>query len=257
MCTNYTPSARDRLRAARLGVDHLPPPDWPAEVFPGFEAPIVVRAGAAGDTARGVRCDLARFGLVPHWAADAAKARALSRHTLNARSETAALKPSFRGAWHQRHFALVPMEAFFEPCWEDAAAHGGRSVRWRMTAADGELLTAAGLWDRWTDPASGEIVTSFTLLTVNADGHAVMGRMHRPGDEKRMPVFIPPADRSAWLHASADDAHHWMRALPAAQLSAAPAPLPPRPTRAPRAAQRQTAPPKAPSAPDTPDLFGP
>jgi hypothetical protein len=28
-------------------------------------------------------------------------------------------------------------------------------------------------------------VTGVTMLTVNADGHAVMGRMHRLGDEKR------------------------------------------------------------------------
>lgn len=224
MCTNYTPTARDRLRASRLGVDHLPAQDWPAEVYPGYEAPIVVRAAAAGDHAAGHRCLLARFGLVPRWSRDAAHAKEMSRHTYNARCETASVKPSFRGPWRERHFALAPMDDFFEPCWEDAAAHGGHSVRWRIARADGEPLAAAGLWERWSDPASGEIVTSFSLLTCNADGHALMGRMHRPGDEKRMPVFVAPAQFEAWLHATPEQAHALMRALPAAELVGAPAP---------------------------------
>lgn len=40
---------------------------------------------------------IGQFGLVPHWADDLK----LGRHTFNARSETAATKPSFRDAWHQ------------------------------------------------------------------------------------------------------------------------------------------------------------
>lgn len=236
MCTNYTPTSRDRLRALRLGVGELPPQDWPAEVFPAYEAPVLVRGGAPGDLSRGVQVRLARFGLVPRWSHDAAQARMLSRHTVNARSETAALKPSFRGPWRDRHFALVPMDAFYEPCWEDAAQHGGHSVRWRLAAADGRVLGAAGLWERWIDPAHGVAVDSFTLLTVNADGHAVMGRLHRPGEEKRMPVFIPEADWLRWLHAGAEEAHHWMRPLPADQLQAGPAPLGLRPFTPARAA---------------------
>ena len=178
MCTNYTPTSRDRLRAAQLGVAHLPPAEWPSEVFPGYEAPILVRGGAPGQHDLAPRCLLARFGLVPRWSRDAAHARELSRHTTNARSETAAVKPSFRGPWRDRHWALAPMENFFEPCWET-----GHAVRWRIARADGDLFAAAGLWERWTDPASGEITASFTLLTVNADVHPLMARMHRPGDE--------------------------------------------------------------------------
>jgi putative SOS response-associated peptidase YedK len=32
----------------------------------------------------------------------------------------------------------------------------------------------ASIWDTWTDPASGELVTSFSMLTVNADEHPLM-----------------------------------------------------------------------------------
>jgi putative SOS response-associated peptidase YedK len=243
MCTNYTPSSRDRLRAAQLGVAHLPPADWPPEVYPGYEAPIVIRGGAPGQHDVAPRCLLARFGLVPRWSRDAAHAKELSRHTTNARSETAAVKPSFRSPWRERHWALAPMENFFEPCWET-----GHAVRWRIARADGDLFAAAGLWERWTDPASGEITASFTLLTVNADGHPLMARMHRPGDEKRMPVLLAPGDFDDWLHATDEQAHAMVRGMSAAALTGEPAPRPPPPR-----ALRRTARPPAPD--DTGSLF--
>lgn len=262
MCTNYSPTARDRLRAAKLGVAHLPPRDWPPEAYPGYEAPIVVRgdggeAMADGDTASAAldatRCLLARFGLVPRWSRDAAHARELSRHTVNARNETAAVKPSYRTPWRERRWALVPMDDFFEPCWET-----GDAVRWRFASADGEMLTAAALWEGWTDPASGEMVTSFSLLTVNADGHPLMSRMHRPGEEKRMPVLIAPPDRQAWLRVSDADARLLMRALPADLLVGTPAPRPVAP-RSPRKAAGKIADTTATPAPPAPganlDLF--
>jgi putative SOS response-associated peptidase YedK len=225
MCTNYTPTARDRLLAAKLGVSHLPVQEWPPETFPGYEAPIVLAGrtpgAGGGDTPQ---CVLARFGLVPRWSRDAANAKVMSRRTYNARSETASAKPSFRGPWHERQWALAPMQDFFEPCWEEAAHNDNRAVRWRIARADGQPFAVAGLWERWNDRSSGEIVTSFTLLTVNADGHPLMRRMHRPGDEKRMPVVIAPGDYAAWLNASPDDAMAFMRAMPATELVGAPAP---------------------------------
>jgi dienelactone hydrolase len=65
MCTNYTPTERERLLALKLGVIHLPVTQWPDEIFPGYLAPIVV-AGAEGPGAAPV-CEVARFGLVPRW----------------------------------------------------------------------------------------------------------------------------------------------------------------------------------------------
>ena len=118
MCTNYTPTARDRFKAAQLGVLHLPQSEWPSEVYPGYEAPIVVRSAAqtASLSARqghSERLDpklavkLARFGLIPRWCRDRAHGLAVGKGTYNARSETVAEKPSFRGAWRDRMWALV------------------------------------------------------------------------------------------------------------------------------------------------------
>lgn len=223
MCTNFIPSARVDFLEQRLG-PVTPAPrggvPWPAETFPGYAAPIVVRSGRDG-----VALQVAQFGLVPPWSKDAEHARELSRGTYNARSETAAIKPSFRHAWAARQWALVPMECFFDPCWEDAAAHGGRAVRWRMSMPDGQPFAVAGLWERWTDKASGEQADSFTLLTVNADSHPLMGRMHRPGDEKRMPVIVPPGRYADWLDASPQQAMEFMQCFPAEQMQGEPAPV--------------------------------
>jgi len=224
MCTNYTPNANPRFWGDRLGVAQLPPKPWPDEIFPGYAAPIVVLGDGGQGPGAAPQGVVARFGLVPRWCKDAAQAKDMGRRTYNARSETAATKPSFRAPWRDRQWALAPMNHFYEPCWEDAAQHGGHSVRWRIARADAQPFAAAGLWEHWVDPGNGEITASFTLLTVNADGHPLMGHMHRPGDEKRMPVIIAPDQYQTWLHATPDEAHRMMRTTPASELVGAPAP---------------------------------
>jgi putative SOS response-associated peptidase YedK len=158
---------------------------------------------------------LARFGLIPSWAKD----DKISRHTYNARSETAAVKPSYRAAWRQRQFGLVLVDNFYEPNYQT-----GKAVRWQIGLASGNPFGIACLWDRWTDPSSGELVVSFTMLTVNADEHPVMRQFHKPGDEKRTPVIIRPDLQDAWLCADTDQAAELMnwRHMPELEASAAP-----------------------------------
>ncbi len=215
MCTNYTPTTRDHLKAMHKDLAPLPELDWPAETYPGYLAPILTLSPAN----EAWQCKLARFGLIPRWCKGLKQATEMSRRTYNARSETVAEKPSFRGPWRERRLALAPMEHFYEPNWET-----GKAVRWQIGLASAEPFTVAGLWEDWTDYATGEVIASFTLLTVNADGHAVMGRMHRPGDEKRMPVIVPEASRQAWLTSTVDQAGRLMCSTDARLLSAIAAP---------------------------------
>jgi putative SOS response-associated peptidase YedK len=233
MCTNYVASTRQEIAATRLGVIDLPHEAWPDEIYPGYAAPILLRGEGAGAStgsvagaseAQAVRCKLARFGLVPRWCKDAAQARDMGRKTYNARSETASEKPSYRAPWQARQWALAPMRHFFEPCWEDAAHNGGRAVRWQIGRSDGAAFAVAGLWESWCDPHDGTLLDSFTLLTVNADGHSLMGRMHRPGEEKRMLVLVDETHYRDWLWATPQSAAQWMRAWPAEDLRGHPAP---------------------------------
>ena len=191
MCTNFTPTTRAQWVKENLGVEL--PSGFPEEAYPGYLAPVVVKSRQS----ERVACGLARFGLIPGWAKD----DKISRHTYNARSETVAEKPSYRTAWRQRQFGLVLVDNFYEPSYES-----GKAVRWKIELASGDPFGIACLWDRWTDPASGERVVSFSMLTVNADDHPVMRQFHKPGDEKRTPVIIAPELQDAWLSADATKA---------------------------------------------------
>ena len=209
MCTNFTPTQNTDWTKRQFGVDL--PGSFPAESYPGFASPIVVKSH---QTQR-VACGLARFGLIPAWAKD----DKIARHTYNARSETAADKPSFRAAWRKRQFGLVLADNFYEPSYAT-----GKAVRWKIGLASGEPFGIACLWDRWTDPASGEWVVSFSMLTVNADEHPVMRQFHKPEDEKRTPVIMPPHLHDDWLSADLQQATELMQWSHMPELVSEPAP---------------------------------
>jgi len=52
---------------------------------------------------------------------------------------------------------------------------------------------------------TGELITSFSMLTVNAGAHPMMNQFHKPGDEKRTPVILAPNQFDKWL--SVDQLH--------------------------------------------------
>ena len=183
------------------------------DVWPGYQALFYRRPLEAdvGDEAVPERETLTgKFGLLPHWAQD----EKFARRTFNARSETAATLPSFRDAWRKCHRCIIPAEAIYEPDWRSEKA-----VPTRITRADGEPMGTAGLWSWWKSPA-GQELHSFTMLTVNADEHALMRNYHKPSDEKRMVVVVPESGYDDWLTAPAEQAMRFMTAYPAERLTA-------------------------------------
>jgi putative SOS response-associated peptidase YedK len=152
------------------------------------------------------RCELAQFGLVPHWAKDIKK---FGLRTYNARSETVHEKPSYRSAWKDHRFGLVLVESFYEPNWET-----GKAIRWRIKTSNGEPAALASIWERFVDKETGEIIFSFSMLTVNADGHEVMKHFHKPEDEKRSVVVLIDSEYQPWLHASHDEARSMLNLAP-------------------------------------------
>ena len=209
MCTNYTPTKKADWVKATFGVDL--PKGYPDEAYPNFLGPVVMKSH---QTER-VACGLARFGLIPAWAKD----DKISRHTYNARSETVAEKPSYRTAWRKRQFCLVLADNFYEPNYAT-----GKAVRWGIQTEDSKPFGIAGIWDKWTEPATGEVVVSFSMLTVNADEHPVMRQFHKAGDEKRTPVIIQPEHYNRWLGANLPTAEEMMTSvgMPALQAAAQP-----------------------------------
>ena len=171
-----------------LGVE-LPDTHFPDEAYPGYAAPIV-RRDASGE----IRCELAWFGLVPYWSKDTS----IGKRTYNARAETVAEKPSYRTPWKKRQFCLTLADSIYEPNYES-----GKAVRWKIQREDLEPMAIASLWDQWTDKSTGEIVVSFTMLTVNANDHPVMRQFPKPEDEKRSVVVLN--DPRKWLDQDLDD----------------------------------------------------
>ncbi|TVO63589.1 SOS response-associated peptidase [Denitromonas ohlonensis] len=188
MCSNYRPVGNKDLPF--FDVSSIEGDTPAGDVYPGSAAPLIYLPGDNAPRA----AVMGTFGLLPFWA----KEQSLARRTYNARSETVADKPSFRNAWRKRQLCIVPAMSIYEPCYET-----GKAVWWAIQRADGMPMALAGLWER---KAWGEEMPSwsFTMLTVNANDHPVMGRFHKPSDEKRTTVILDGAQIERWLSASSE-----------------------------------------------------
>lgn len=193
MCSNFQPINKHHADWVKQHFGcTLPNAEWRAEAYPTYPAPFVYLDNGKP------RCELAQFGLVPHWATDKKK---FGLRTYNARSETVQEKPSYRAAWKEGRFGLALVESFYEPNWET-----GKAVRWRIKRADSEPAAVASIWERFIDKETGEIIFSFSMLTINADGHPIMKYFHKAEDEKRSIVVLNESEYLPWLHASHDEA---------------------------------------------------
>jgi putative SOS response-associated peptidase YedK len=222
VCTRYiSPEAGDIERLWHVGARNSP--HWAREVFPGYMAPFIRAAKQTGEP----ELVVGQWGLIPWFA----KERKLKYPTSNARSEELAQKASYKQPWARGQRCIIPALAFFEPNWES-----GKHMPWCFRQANGLPWGLAGLWNTWLDKDTGELVDSFTMLTLNADAHPLMNRMHKPDpkrpphlQDKRSVVPIALADVSTWLTASLEQAAALVRLTPAECFDAAPWPARPQP----------------------------
>jgi putative SOS response-associated peptidase YedK len=130
--------------------------------------------------AKGRELAFLRWGLIPVWADDPS----IGDRMANARSETAATKPSFRRAFRSRR-CLVVADGFYE--WQRT---NGRKQPYFVGFKNDRPFGMAGLWERWEK--GDEPVESCTILTTDAND--LMKPIH-----KRMPVIISPDQHDLWL----------------------------------------------------------
>lgn len=182
MCGRYSLSAPGDVIAEIFALAHVPDlrPRW--NIAPTQDA-AVVRAG--DDGAR--RLDLLRWGLVPFWAKEAS----IGNRMINARSETAHEKASFKHPLRRRR-CLVPADGFYE--WRKTT---DGKVPTRIQRRDGRPLALAGLWERWSR-GPGEPLETFTILTTSPN--ALLAPVH-----DRMPVVLAPEDWQLWLDPTQQD----------------------------------------------------
>jgi len=159
------------------------------------------------------RIELMRWGLIPSWVKDRAKADELASMTLNAKSETVFEKPSFRSAIAKRR-ALLAVNGFVE--WRH---EGTQKIPHLIRMQHHEIFTLGCLWEQWADRESGEVLRTFSIVTTEAN--ELMSYVHN--NKQRMPVVIPQGSRTAWLQADdRETATMLMRPLPEGLLTATP-----------------------------------
>jgi putative SOS response-associated peptidase YedK len=156
-----------------------------------------------------------QFGLVPTWVKSASDAKLRSTKLAVTRYETMSTATPTRDTWLNAQRCIIPMQAFLEDDWRS-----GKGVPTRIARVDGKPMGVAGLWEHWVQ--GDEAITSFTLLTVNANSHALMNRYGQNGNEKRMPAILNEGAYAAWLNAPLEKAREFMRAYPANLLLANP-----------------------------------
>jgi putative SOS response-associated peptidase YedK len=177
MCGRYALTSSPAIIAERFHLLWTPELAPHYNIAPGQVIPVV------RDTGQGRELALLKWGLIPSWA----KQASIGMKLINARSETLADKPAFRGAYRQRR-CLIPADAFYE--WKAVA---GRKQPYCIRLRDAGPFGMAGLWERWIDP-NGQAVESCTIVTV--DANTLIAGLH-----DRMPLIVAPGDYDAWLAA--------------------------------------------------------
>ncbi|NVK34771.1 MAG: SOS response-associated peptidase [Rhodobacteraceae bacterium] len=124
---------------------------------------------------------LVRWGFLPSWVKDPGEFSLL----INARSETAATKPSFKSAMKHRR-CLFPVSGYYE--W--LRTPEGKQPYY-ISPADGGVMGVAGLWETWCDPDGGDIDTALLMTT---PANRQLSIIHH-----RMPAIIRPEDFDVWL----------------------------------------------------------
>ncbi|HEX6710095.1 MAG TPA: SOS response-associated peptidase [Rubrobacter sp.] len=178
MCGRYTLSTPAGRLAEEFQLDAKVdfPPSY--NVAPTQEVAAVLEEGGKR------RLEMLRWGLVPSWADDPE----IGARMINARSETAPQKPSFRSAFRSKR-CLIPADGFYE--WKREP--GGKQPYY-FHMHDGRPFAFAGLWERWE---KGGTLLSCAILTTRAN--SVLEGIH-----DRMPVILPPGSYDAWLDPDAD-----------------------------------------------------
>jgi len=155
----------------------------PSEEINGFlypKTPVI----ANNDT---THIQMYHWGLLPTWAKD----DSFRKNTLNARVESIHEKPSFKPYLQNR--CLILADGFYEWQWLDS--QGKKKQKYLITVEDEVAFAFAGLWNVWKNPASGEILNTYTIITRPAN--ALMTEIHN--SKQRMPFILSRNNEMDWL----------------------------------------------------------
>lgn len=187
MCGRFNLNTTPEEVADHLGIIGLE--DFPARLNIAPTQPILVivegERQEPGSNLPNRQAMLVRWGFLPGWVKNPKEFPLL----INARSETAIGKASFRAAMRHRR-VLIPATGFYE--WRrPTKEEGGKAQAFHIKPKRGGIVAFAGLMETWSS-ADGSEVDTGAILTTSANRS--IGRIH-----DRMPVVIAPEDFSRWL----------------------------------------------------------
>jgi putative SOS response-associated peptidase YedK len=136
---------------------------------------------------------LVRWGLVPSWAKDASGGARM----INARAETVAVKPAFRGAFARRR-CIIPADGYYE--WQTS---GKTKQPFYIYRTDGGILAFAGIYELRQDesvPPDGARAWLWTAAIITTDATDEIGRIH-----DRTPMVVAPESWADWLDPANND----------------------------------------------------
>lgn len=195
MCGGYTtPDGWQELRIEFATSAHQLERCWAVRPFDGAT---IVTQGVDDDGPVARRAD--QWSLVPHFA----KERRLKYSTFNARLDKLASSRVWRTVFPERR-CLVPADGFFERVPEPGAE---KKRPYYVRFRDRTPFFFAGLWSEWADPATGEVLTTFTVVTT--ENNALMQRIGHP----RMPAIVHASAIGLWLDPTCDDADALTRSI--------------------------------------------
>lgn len=183
MCGRYTLLADELKIRQSFGIEHIITDYQPSyNIAPGQQVLAMIHDG------RKKRAGYLRWGLVPYWAKDPK----IGYKMINARSETAHEKPSFKHLMVRKR-CLIIADSFYE--WQQTEEG---KVPQRIQLKDQRLFAFAGLWDKWQQ--NEEVLFTCTILTKEANGF--MKDIHH-----RMPIILPRAYEDQWIEPQFNHPH--------------------------------------------------
>jgi putative SOS response-associated peptidase YedK len=142
------------------------------------------------------KIQLLKWGLIPSWVKTMDDANTIRYKTFNARSESINKKPSFSSSFRSKR-CLIPVKGFFE--WQHV---GNEKIPWYIYHYENEILSVAGLYDEWIENNTGEVFSTFSIITTDAND--LMAVIHNSA--KRMPVIFDKSGETGWIDLSASPA---------------------------------------------------
>ena len=188
MCFFYKPPKEIEVIEQRFNarISHKTPIDFTnplPDIYNGFAHPQLPVITAQSPE----KIQFYEWGLLPSWAKD----KKFQASTLNARFESLHEKPSFRNILNNR--CIIPAEAFVEWQWVDPK--GKEKIKYLLKIDKNPIFAFAGLWSEWSEPTTGKLFPTFTIITTEAN--ELMARIHNT--KKRMPIILLPESEQDWL----------------------------------------------------------